>query len=293
VRIIQRLVIALILLAPVMLGIFILLSPGFDKDRGIAGGFKKIGLVRIEGVISESYSIVKQLRSFRFDNSIAGILIRVDSPGGSVAPSQEIYSEISKIEKPVIVSMGNLAASGGYYVSSPARRIFADPGTLTGSIGVIFSLPLVEELSKKIGIEMRILTAGKYKDLTSIYREMSDGERKILQSLLDDTHDQFISDVAKARKMSKDSVSAIADGRIFTGRQAIEVGLVDTLGGFEEALDYLRETSGLSRKAKVVERRERITAFRKWIVEEIADIFPQLQSLLSPPGPQYLFYPGS
>ena len=291
-KILQRLVIALILVTPILLGIYLILGSKIS-DGGVGGGFRKIGLVRIEGVISESGGIVRQLRSFSLDNTIAGILIRVDSPGGSVAPSQEIYSEVSRIEKPVVVTMGNLAASGGYYVSSPADRIFASPGTLTGSIGVIFSLPLVEELARKIGVEMRTMKAGNFKDLTNIYEKMSAGERKIIQEMLDDTHDQFISDVAKGRKLSKDSVALLSDGRIFTGRQALAVHLVDTLGGYEDALDYLRTRTGLGKKAKVVERRERMLSVREWLVEEMIHIFPQLYGLFYPHSPRYLYSLGA
>ena len=250
---IQRVIIAGILLLPVLLGIVILIIGSLGGGKNLTGGgFKKLGLVRVEGVIDKSYDIVKQLRLFRLDNSIAGVLLRVDSPGGATAPSQEIFAEVSRFNKPLVVSMGSLAASGGYYISSPASRIFADPGTLTGSIGVIMQIPLYQGLAKKIGVEMRILKAGKYKDMANSFRPMSDQERLILQSLLDDTHEQFISDVARSRGLEYDSVAAIADGRVFTGRQAIAVHLVDTLGGYEDALSFLREKTGLGPKAHLV-----------------------------------------
>jgi len=292
VRNLQKLLIAVILLLPIILGAIL---NSLDKSAE-AGGFsaaamKKIGLVRIEGVIAQSDEIIRQLRSFRMDNSIAGVILRVDSPGGAVAPSQEIYNEVMNYQlqkKPCIVSMGTVAASGGYYVSSPSQKIFADAGTLTGSIGVIMSLPMFSELGKKVGVEMRTFKAGKFKDITSPYRTITSPEQAVLQNMLDDTHDQFIGDVAKARKLPFDTIKAVADGRIFTGRQALGVHLVDTIGGYQEALSYTKRISGLSEKAKVVERIEKASLLREWLVEEMVKSLPGLYILTSKPGPQFM-----
>lgn len=237
-------------------------------------------------------AIVNQLQSFKKDKTIAGILIRIESPGGAAAPSQEIYNEILRIreaQKPVVVSMGNIAASGGYYVASPAKWIFADPGTITGSIGVIMTLPLYKDLAEKIGVNMRVYKAGKFKDFTSTYRQMSDGEEKILQSLLDDTHNQFIDDVAYARAISRDSIAFLADGRIFTGRQAVKVGLVDSLGGYHDALNYLRKISGAGPNARTVDKTEKLSIIREWLLEEIVHIFPQLYSYIAPYSVHFLY----
>lgn len=288
-KLLQRILIIAILLLPIAAGIFVL----YGGKRAVSStALKRLGLVRIEGVIMDSESIIKQLRLFRMDHSVAGIILRVDSPGGATAPSQEIYQEIMRIKqagKPLIVSMGNVAASGGYYVASPANRIFADPGTLTGSIGVIMSIPLYADLANKIGVQMRTYKAGKYKDIGNSFRQMSNNEEQILQSLLDDTHNQFISDVAEARGMNRDSIAAIADGRIFTGRQAIKFGLVDTLGGYQDALGYLRYLTGSGPNVRVVERGEKLSVIREWLVEEIVHIFPQVYNYLSPYNMQYLF----
>jgi protease IV len=287
----QKIFIVGILLLPVILGAFI---SGLDStpEASFSGSaLKRIGLVRVDGVIMDGEEVIRQLRSFRNDNTIAGVLLKVNSPGGAVAPSQEIYAEVlnyQKQNKPLIVSMGTVAASGGYYISSPAKKIFADPGTLTGSIGVIMTLPMYEALAKKVGVEMRTFKAGKFKDLTSPYRSMAAPEQALLQGMLDDTHDQFIGDVATARNLPYDTIKVYADGRVFTGRQALKAHLVDSLGGYHDALKYLRHITGLSDKAKIIERTEKSTLFREWLVEEAIKVFPGLYLITSKPGPQFL-----
>ena len=284
----QRTILFLLLAAPVLTGI--LLLAGRDRLAGGAAGsaaFRKLGEVRVEGTITESESVVRQLQLLREDRSVAGVLLRIDSPGGATAPSQEIYDAVWKFRlgnKPLIVSMGNVAASGGYYIASPARRIFAGPGTLTGSIGVIMTVPLYKELAKKIGIEMQTFKAGNFKDIASPYRSMSPAERKMIQELLDDTHDQFIGDVAKARSLDVDSLRMIADGRIFTGRQAVKARLVDTLGGYEAALAYLRSITGLGSSARIINKRESSFRMREWLVDESIRLFPQLYRIFTPIG---------
>lgn len=288
----QRIIIAVLILLPILLGILLSTSSN-DKNASIGStSIKKIGLVKVESTIMSSYETVRQLRSFLDDNTIAGVLLRVDSPGGAVAPSQEIFTEVmrfKKKKKQLVVSMGSMAASGGYYISSPAAKIFADPGTFTGSIGVIISTPQYNELGKKLGIEMRVMKAGKFKDMLSPYRNVTEGESNLVQSLLDDTHEQFISDVAAGRDLPYDTIKAVADGRVFTGRQALQKKLVDTLGGYEDALHYLKSSVGLPQKAKVVERRERLDLFSEWLSEEIVHIFPELIHFVTPKGALYLF----
>lgn len=287
----QKVIIASILLLPVILGALISSFSSSPESSFSGSTLKRIGLVRVDGVIMDGDDVIKQLRSFRNDNTIAGVLLKVNSPGGAVAPSQEIYSEVlnyQKINKPLIVSMGTVAASGGYYISSPAKKIFADPGTLTGSIGVIMTLPMYEALAKKVGVEMRTFKAGKFKDMTSPYRSMGAPEQAVLQGMLDDTHDQFISDVATARNLPYDTIKVYADGRVFTGRQALKVHLVDSLGGYHDAVKYLRLITGLSDKAKIIERTEKSTLLREWLVEEAVKVFPGIYLFTSKPGPQFL-----
>ena len=254
-------------------------------------GFRKLGVVNVEGVIMESGPIIRQLQEFREDNLIAGVLLRIDSPGGATAPSQEIYQAVFDYResgKPLVVSMGNVAASGGYYIACPARRIFADPGTLTGSIGVIMTVPLYRDLAKKIGIEMQTFKAGAFKDIGNSYRTMTEQERGIIQELLKDTHNQFIDDVARARKMARDSLVPIADGRVFTGRQALKVKLIDTLGGYDAALVYLRSITGLSASARIVDKKEAASRMRGLFTNEIVHLFPHLYRVFAPVGTQCL-----
>lgn len=284
----QKWVIGGILAMPVIIGIGMLIAGATGNQYKFAPTpFKRIGLVEVRGTIMESENYVRQLRSFREDNTIAGVLLRIDSPGGAVAPSQEIYTEVMKFRlenKPVAVSMSSVAASGGYYIASPASRIFASPGTLTGSIGVIFTLPLYEELSKKVGIQFRVFKAGELKDVGSPYRSMTEKEQQFIKALLKDTHEQFIDDVAKGRRMNRDSLVPFADGRVLSGRQALALHLIDTMGGYEEALGWLCAKTGISSKTKVVERKPGTNRLREWLEEESATLFPALKQLSHPAG---------
>ncbi|MCL1947782.1 MAG: signal peptide peptidase SppA [Chitinivibrionia bacterium] len=213
---------------------------------------KQVGLVKIEDVIYESEDIVKEITAHRKDDKTVAVLLRLDTPGGSVAPTQEIYQAIIKCaeKKPVIVSMGSAAASGGYYIASGASKIFANGGTLTGSIGVIMEFSKYYELLNKIGVSIEVMTAGKLKDAGSPFRELSDEERKYFDDLLKDAHEQFIRDIAKGRNMDYDIVKPLAEGQIFTGNQALECGLIDTIGSFEDAKNYILETFDLPKSTK-------------------------------------------
>lgn len=280
--------VALLIALPIILGLLLLARE--DTSRSIAFssvGTKKLGIVKIEGVIGESESAVKQLKQLRQDNSVAGLLLYIDSPGGATAPSQEIYHAVLQFrqhKKPVVVSMGNVAASGGYYIAAPATRIFANAGTITGSIGVIMNVPLYTEIAKKIGIEMRTYKSGSFKDIASPYRNMDDKEHKMIQAMLDDTHNQFIQDVAFARSIPIDSLTPIADGRIFTGNQARACNLIDTIGGQEDALDYLRSITGVSQNCRIIGKKDGTGLLHDWVVNEMVHLFPQLHSLLTPLG---------
>ena len=235
----------------------------------MAGGEKRwtsgdrIGLVRIEGVIADSKNVIEELHHFRDDQSIKAILLRIDSPGGAVVPSQEIYDEVKKIKeagkKKIISSMGTVAASGGYYIAAGSERIIANPGTLTGSIGVIMELVNVEGLLQKIGVEGVTIKSGKNKDVGSPFRKMKDEERALMQHVLDDVHAQFIEAVAEGRALDIEKVRTFADGRIFTGRQAKEIGLVDELGSLEVAVKRTAELAGLQGEPQVVETQKKLS----------------------------------
>ena len=224
---------------------------------------EKIALIRITGVIIDSTSVIEELKEYSDDASIKAIVLRIDSPGGAVAPSQEIHEEILKAKKnkKVVVSMGTVAASGGYYISAPADKIVANAGTLTGSIGVIMELPNIEGLMKKIGVETQIVKSGRHKDIASVFRSMTPEEKQILQTVLDDVHNQFINAVSEGRGMKFEDIRTIADGRIFTGRMAKEIGLVDELGNLQDAIMLAGKLTGIKGEPKVVTKKEEFSVF--------------------------------
>ena len=236
----------------------------------------KLALVRIEGVITESEDIVRQIKKYREDSSIKGIVLRIDSPGGAVGPSQEIYREVLKTTegKKVVASMGGLAASGGYYIACAANKVFANPGTITGSIGVIMAFSNFEELMKKLGLKTTVIKSGKFKDAGSPVRELTEEEKKILQSVSDDIHGQFIEAVANGRNLKIELVKELADGRIFSGRQAKESGLIDELGTLEDAISYATKLAGIKDKAKIVQERKEKNLLLRLFKEDFSSLIP-------------------
>jgi len=214
----------------------------------------KIGVIEVLGPIMSSDDLVNDIIEFRDNKSIKAVILRIDSPGGAVGPSQEIYSEIIKLQKKksVIVSMGSVAASGGYYIAAPANRLFANPGTITGSIGVIMSFPNYEGLMEKVGVSSVVIKSGKFKDIGSATRPFDDAERILMQSLIDDVHSQFVEAVSLGRELPADVVRGFSDGRIFSGRQALELGLIDELGGFQDALAYTAKLTGMDEDPKLI-----------------------------------------
>lgn len=235
----------IIIIAVVTVVIVIGLTIGLGMKGIMSSG--NIGVIEIESVIISSKYIVDDLKAFKDDPSIQAVIIRVDSPGGIVAASWEIYDEIQKLEekKKVVVSMGTVAASGGYHISLPADVIVANPATLTGSIGVIMEFPIIEELLKKIGVDFQIVKSKEYKDIGSPHRRMTEEEKELLKDVVLDVYDQFVEAVVKHRNLPKDTVLKYADGRIFTGRQAYQLGLVDTLGSFEDAVKIAGDLVGI------------------------------------------------
>ncbi len=242
----------------------------------------RVALVRIEGPIMDSSDLVDEIKEHVKDRSIKAIILRIDSPGGAVAPSQEIYEEVKKAsgEKHVVVSMGSIAASGGYYIAAPADMIIANPGTLTGSIGVIMEIPNLEGLMSKIGVKTEVIKSGKYKDMASAFRKMEKEDRDILQGVMDNVHEQFIRAVAEGRKLRVEEVRSIADGRIFTGEQAKGLRLVDEVGTLEFAIGKAAELAGISGEPEVVSKEEHLSILdmlRSRFPKEISDIFPSVK----------------
>jgi protease-4 len=214
----------------------------------------KIGVVPVEGPILDSHDVIDQIARFRKELSIKAIIIRIDSPGGGVGPSQEIYQEILRTsqEKKVVASLGGVAASGGYYIASAADRIVANPGTLTGSIGVLMQFLSFEELLGKIGIHLEVLKSGEFKDTGSPHRELTQKEKDLLQTLIADIQRQFVEAVARGRHLSSESVWKIADGRILSGAQAKELGLVDMMGNFHDAVALAKQLAGIEGEPALV-----------------------------------------
>lgn len=224
-------------------------------ESGISSG--KIAIVRIKGVIVESTSTIEEIKQYRKNPSIKAIILRVDSPGGAVVPSQEIYEEIKRTIKikPVIVSMGSVAASGGYYISCAATKIIANPGTLTGSIGVLMELPNVKGLLDKIGVKSETVKSGRYKDITSPFKTLQQDEREVLQRLINDVHEQFIQAVSEGRKIPLENVRRIADGRVFTGLKAKELGLVDEIGDLDHAIKIAAQLAKIKGEPEIVQKK--------------------------------------
>mgnify|MGYP001049615324 CR=1 FL=1 len=270
----RRLVI-IIAIAAVLLVLFVLMIGalffvGF-MTIGTGGGFgDKIALIHVEGVmtagrgssgvfgdsVAGSERIVSLLEKARKDDSVKAVVIRVNSPGGSPSGAQEIYNEINRLRKDgkrVTISMGDVAASAAYYISCAADRIYADPATMTGSIGVIMETADLHKLWGKIGVDMGALTTGKYKDIGSPNRPMRPDEKELLRTMLFDIYDQFVTDVAKGRKLDKKYVTSLADGRIFTGRQALKLKLVDKIGGLQDALRSAADGAGIAGDYEVVQ----------------------------------------
>jgi protease-4 len=235
-------------------------------------GADRIALVKLEGLLVSSEHVVQELNDYAEDSSIKAIVIRIDSPGGGVVASQEIYNAIKNARhegKKVVASMGTVAASGGYYVAAAADRIVANPGTLTGSIGVKMEFANIEKLLEKIGVKGMVVKAGEYKDVGSPFRDMSEPEKKILQDVIDDVHSQFIKAVAEGRNLQEAEVRTLADGRIFTGRQALDLKLVDQLGDLTDSIKVAGELVGIKGKPRVIEKRKTIPFF-DYLKEESA-----------------------
>ena len=249
--------------------VFMLAAKDADFDDLIKSGGEKVGIVELIGNITSSRDIIHSIKHFRENSSIKAIVIRIDSPGGAVGPAQEIFREIRKTvnTKKVIASMGTVAASGGYYVAAGADGIVANPGTITGSIGIIMGFANFQELLRKIGMIPVVIKSGQYKDIGSPVREMTKDERAILQNLSNRIHRQFIVDIANGRGMDLSKVEVIADGRIFTGEEAKNLGLIDRLGNLEDAIEWAGRMGGIKGKISAVYAPKKKFSILKFIAE--------------------------
>ena len=257
---------------------------------------ERIGVILIEGPITESQQVIKQLVDFKKDDRVKAIILRVDSPGGGVAPSQEIYREVRKTipTKKVIASMGSIAASGGYYIASAADKIVANPGTLTGSIGVIMEFVQVEDLMRKLGIGMEVLKSGEFKDIGWPHRRMSEREKELIRNVLLETQRQFVEAVARGRNIPVEKVQEVADGRILSGAQSKDLGLVDQLGNFEDAVELAKRMAGIKGEVTLVyPKRARATLWDLILHDASLALYKAIRNILIPrieyrwDGPSY------
>lgn len=245
---------------------------GEGKDLSVSSG---VGLVEVKGLIVDPQETVKQLHEFGKDDKVKSVVLRIDSPGGVVGPSQEISAAVKKLKakKPVIVSMGSIAASGGYYIAAPASLIYTNPGTITGSIGVLMKFSNLEGLMDKVGMKAFTLKTGKFKDVGSPARTMNAEEKAMLQSVIDSTHAQFVRAVAEGRRLPVEKVRELADGRIFSGEQAVELKLADRLGTMQDAVEEAARLGGISGEPHLIKPPKKKKLLLDMLVEESAAKF--------------------
>lgn len=251
---------------------------------------EKIAVVPITGTILDSRSICENLIKYRKSKHVKGIVLRINSPGGGVGPSQEIFREVVKCNqvKKVVASMAAIATSGGYYIACGAEKIVANPGTITGSIGVLVRIPNIERLLDKLGLSYEVIKSGKHKDMGSITRKMTEEENRLLQGVIDDVYDQFVNAVSQRRGIPKDKVLSISDGRIFSGQQALKLGLLDQLGNMQDAIDIAAKLAGIEGEPTVIYPRDRRFSIIDLLTgKNYSRILDQFRDQLSPI--QYLF----
>lgn len=253
-----------------------------DEDGFELAAGRHLGLVKIEGVILDAEPIVKEIERFGREDNTAALIVRIDSPGGGVAASEEIYEAIKKVReqgKFVIASMASVAASGGYYIACGADTIMANRGTTTGSIGVIAELINTTELLDKIGVKFEIIKSGKYKDSGSPWRPMNEDDRRHFQIYVDDAYDQFVEVVARERGLEKSEVMKYADGRVFTGQQALENRLIDMLGTYQDAVALAAKVAGLEGRPRVVSAHKRKVTMLDLLFGDLEEYWTRLQTL--------------
>ena len=264
----------------------------FEGERHAFSLREKVGIIPIEGIIGDADELIEQIHAFADDRKIKAVVLRIDSPGGGVVPSQEIYQAIRalKKKKKVVASMGSVAASGGYLIAVAADRIVANPGSITGSISTVMHYANVEELMKKVGVRSSVVKSGKFKDIGSPTREMTAEERSMIQAIVDDIYDQFVRTIAENRTLPLQRIFKLADGRIFSGRQAKDLGLVDELGGLQDAVLLAGKLSGMEGTPEVVHGMKKKTNLLNYLMGNIASaVFEEIKGQTTESrGAQYL-----
>ncbi len=262
-------------------------------NGGTSGYFEfgpRIGLVRIEGEMWSPEEAVRELNELHDDGRVGAIVVRLNTPGGTVGTTQEIHDAILNVRSaglPVVASFGDVSASGGYYVAAACDSIVTNPGTLTGSIGVIFSFPETGELYRKIGLGWQVVKSGDYKDIGTQTRPMTDEERRLLEGIVNDTHDQFVAAVVDGRGLPEAAVREIADGRIMTGRQALELGLVDRLGTFEDARVLAARLAGAADDTPFLSKHRERFSFLEFVTSRLPLPVEELSRLGESPRLEY------
>ncbi len=281
----EKIVLVLLVFAVIVFIYTIITELFYESAPSITVSKNKIGLIEIKGVILDSEKTVERIHKFRDNSSIQGLIVRINSPGGGVAASQEIYQALKDYRdstgKPVIASMSTVAASGGYYIACGVDSIIANPGTTTGSIGVIMELMDYSDLLNKIGIEVNVIQSGPFKDAGRGSRKLTRKDKAYFQKYIDNAYGQFVDVVVKARQMDKKQVLKLADGRVFTGQQAYEYGLIDKLGTFDDAIKLLAEMADIDDPSLVRPYVRRRTFFDLLFgdLEELAQSFSNLPVL--------------
>ena len=242
---------------------------------------QKVAVIDVTGIITKSDATIKLIHAYRDDPSVKAIVMRIDSPGGSVAPVQEIYTELEKIEKPIVASMAGSAASGGYYIACAADTILANPGTLTGSIGVIMQFTRMKGLYDKVGLEHQVIKSGQFKDTGSPFRTLTEAEQAVLQATVDDVYNQFVDTIAEARGhlLTRTEVVELSDGRIFSGKQALDSKLIDQLGNLPDAIKIAGELGGIEGKPKILRKEKRVSLFEQLVGIKQMPAFDEMFSL--------------
>ncbi|MDE0482473.1 MAG: signal peptide peptidase SppA [Candidatus Poribacteria bacterium] len=244
---------------------------------------QKVAVLDITGIISKSDAPIKLIHAYRDDPSVKAIVLRINTPGGSVAPVQEIHRELTKLDKPIVASMGGTAASGGYYIACAADTIVANPGTLTGSIGVIMQFTKMKGLYEKIGLEQQVIKSGQFKDAGSIFRDLTEEEKDVLQGTVDDVYNQFVDAIVKSREehLNRDEIVKLADGRIFSGKQAQTHKLIDKLGNLQDAIKIAGALGNIEGTPKIVRKQRKSS-----LLEQLLGIKhnPQFDDILNLPG---------
>ena len=255
---------------------FFIVNLALSGDRPSLSSLSgRVGLVEVVGGIEDSEPVVEQLDRMERDSSVRAVVVRLDSPGGGVAASQEIYEAVRRVRdagKPVVASLGGVAASGAYYIACAADSIVSNPGTLTGSIGVIMTFPNTEELFRKVGLRFDVVKTGKFKDIGSMSRPMTDDERKLLQEVLGNVYEQFVDAISEGRGLDKAEILPVADGRIFSGDQALEYGFVDRMGDLDDSIRLAARMAAIEGRPSVVRKERRRVSVWSFLDEKLNEV---------------------